>query len=381
MHQFKHKKTLFQKLNKVFTQKLPLKNQLIKHELGKLKKKVAFHNFSKSKMIELNIKGELRKKSFGITLDNFNYSTQLCICVAAIFSLYIGYGYCQEWIFQDEKLKQAGIFVTLIQFFFYTIFGLLEKSCSRIVGRKTPMSSYYILSLLTIATMGLSNASLGYLNYPTQVIFKSSKLIPVMIGGVIIQGKRYGVLDVASCLLMTIGVVSFTAVDFTVLPKFHPAGVLLISGALCADAAIGNYQELCLKKYKSSNAEMVLYSYGIGFLLLLIGNVLVQPALTTRLLFHVLYNPQVLSMIFAFSLTGYLGILFVLHLVRTFGALLAVTVTTCRKALTIVLSFVFFSKPFTIWYLFAGLLVVCGIGVNFYSKQQRRKREQGLLPM
>lgn len=50
------------------------------------------------------------------------------------------------------------------------------------------MKTYYLLSLLTIATMGLSNASLGYLNYPTQVIFKSSKLIPVMIGGIIIQG-------------------------------------------------------------------------------------------------------------------------------------------------------------------------------------------------
>lgn len=37
--------------------------------------------------------------------------------------------------------------------------------------------------------MGLSNTSLGYLNYPTQVIFKCCKLIPVMIGGVFIQGK------------------------------------------------------------------------------------------------------------------------------------------------------------------------------------------------
>lgn len=36
--------------------------------------------------------------------------------------------------------------------------------------------------------MGLSNTSLGYLNYPTQVIFKCCKLIPVMIGGVFIQG-------------------------------------------------------------------------------------------------------------------------------------------------------------------------------------------------
>ena len=56
---------------------------------------------------------------------------------------------------------------------------------------------------------------------------------------------------------------------------------------------------------------------------------------------------MLLLMLFLFSLTGYIGIQFVLHVVRTFGALLAVTVTTCRKAVTMVLSFIFFSKPFT----------------------------------
>jgi len=36
--------------------------------------------------------------------------------------------------------------------------------------------------------MGLSNSALGYLNYPTQVMFKCCKLIPVLIGGILIQG-------------------------------------------------------------------------------------------------------------------------------------------------------------------------------------------------
>lgn len=46
-----------------------------------------------------------------------------------------------------------------------------------------------MIAFLTVGTMGLSNTSLGYLNYPTQVIFKCCKLIPVMIGGVFIQGQ------------------------------------------------------------------------------------------------------------------------------------------------------------------------------------------------
>jgi hypothetical protein len=51
--------------------------------------------------------------------------------------------------------------------------------------------------------------------------------------------------------------------------------------------------------------------------------------------------------IFIFSFNGYFGLNVVLSLVNHFGALLAVTVTTCRKAITIWLSFLLFAKPFT----------------------------------
>jgi len=53
---------------------------------------------------------------------------------------------------------------------------------------RIPFKTYLLLAFLTVATMGLSNSSLGYLNYPTQVIFKCCKLIPVLIGGILIQG-------------------------------------------------------------------------------------------------------------------------------------------------------------------------------------------------
>lgn len=39
----------------------------------------------------------------------------------------------------------------------------------------------------------------------------------------------------------------------------------MISLALLCDAAIGNVQEKSMKQYNASNAEIVLYSYSIGF--------------------------------------------------------------------------------------------------------------------
>jgi adenosine 3'-phospho 5'-phosphosulfate transporter B3 len=268
-------------------------------------------------------------------------------------------------------MRKAGIFVTLVQFGLYSVFGTVERQFQSCSTRKIPIKSYLILALLTVGTMGLSNTSLGYLNYPTQVIFKSSKLIPVMVGGILIQGKKYSFLDFCACMLMTLGLVAFTTADMKVSPNFDPIGVVLISLALCADAAIGNFQELSLKKYKATNAELVLYSYGIGFIFLLIGYFISGGGFDK--FNFLLNNYSVLLAVFLFSLTGYIGILFVLHLVRSVGALVAVTVTTCRKALTMVLSFILFSKPFTIWYIFAGFLVMCGIALNMYSKNLKKR--------
>jgi hypothetical protein len=41
---------------------------------------------------------------------------------------------------------------------------------------RVPLKTYAFLAFLTVATMGLSNTSLGYLNYPTQVHVHTSVL-------------------------------------------------------------------------------------------------------------------------------------------------------------------------------------------------------------
>lgn len=137
--------------------------------------------------------------------------------------------------------------------------------------------------------------------------------------------------------------------------------------ALFCDAIIGNVQEKSIKTYNATNAEVVLYSYFLGFLyifsvMLLTGDLadgleffshVLSFSFTTRIFLIKFWfqNPRrMYGYAFIFSLTGYLGIQVVLTLVRTTGAFAAVTVTTMRKAMTIIISFIFFSKPFTFQY-------------------------------
>lgn len=307
---------------------------------------------------------------FGISLASLGRSGQFIACSVSIFFFFVLYGYLQELIFSYGNFKPYGWHLTLMQFFFYSVFGFLQQTFSQSGERKIPILTYVFLAFLSVATMGCSNTSLGYLNYPTQVIFKCCKLIPVMVGGIFIQSKRYTIVDFFAVLMMTIGLIFFTIADQSVSPNFDMTGIVLISTALCADAVIGNVQEKTMKAFGADNSEVVLYSYSIGFVYILLGEVLtgqLAPALT-----YCNDHPRIYLLSFFFSLVGYIGILFVLSMVKSYGALLAVTVTTFRKALSIIMSFVFFTKPFTIQYVWSGLIVFFGIVLNIYSKNRER---------
>ncbi|XP_069073277.1 adenosine 3'-phospho 5'-phosphosulfate transporter 2 isoform X1 [Pleurodeles waltl] len=328
---------------------------------------------SKSDGMSPHIKSVDDVRVLGINLSLFQKHMQFFICVTGVFVFYLIYGYLQELIFSVEGFKPFGWYLTLVQFGFYSIFGLVELQLTHDKRRRIPAKTYMIIAVLTVGTMGLSNTSLGYLNYPTQVIFKCCKLIPVMIGGIFIQGKRYNVADVSAAMCMSLGLIWFTLADSKVAPNFNMTGVTLISLALCADAIIGNVQEKAMKLHNGSNSEMVLYSYSIGFVYILFG-LATTSGLSPAAAFCSKHPVQTYGYAFFFSLTGYFGISFVLALIKIFGALIAVTVTTGRKAMTIVLSFLFFAKPFTFQYLWAGLLVLLGIFLNVYSKNMDKMK-------
>jgi adenosine 3'-phospho 5'-phosphosulfate transporter B3 len=226
--------------------------------------------------------------------------------------------------------------------------------------------------------MGLSNSSLSYLSYPSQVVFKSCKLIPVMVGGMLIQRKQYSTLSFVASGLLSLGLIVFTLADVSVSPTYSVKGVLLISGALCADAAIGNVQEKTMKGSNVRASEMIYQSYSLGSVLVLLvcllhGEMGPATALCADAGWINVAGPIVL-----FSVCGYLGLNVVLELVQTYGALTTVIVTNLRKAVSIIISFVFFPKPFVWGYLWGGLILMAGISLNFYANQKEKARCSGL---
>ena len=93
--------------------------------------------------------------------------------------------------------------------------------------RRIPMKTYVLLAVVSITSMSLSNASLGYLNYPIQVVFKSCKLIPVLLGSFFIQKKVIKLMDFFAASLMCLGLIIFTLADQSILVTYKRSSILV----------------------------------------------------------------------------------------------------------------------------------------------------------
>merc|ERR1712131_169528 len=313
----------------------------------------------------------------GISLQSLGRTGQFLVTSFGILFFFIVYGYLQEKLFSYGDFKPYIWQLTFLQFFYYALCAFIETKLFKKSERRIPMKTYVLIAFITVTTMGCANKSLSYMNYPTQVIFKCCNLIPVMIGGMLIQKKVYNRFDFLAVILMTIGLIFFTLGDSESSPDFNMTGILLIVLSLAADAVIGNVQEKAMKQYGANQVEMVLYSYSLGTVYLFFGQVASGNFMPATRYFN--EHPEVYFLQFTFSFFGYVGVQFVLSMVKAYGALPTVTVTALRKVLTITLSFIFFAKPFTIQYVWSGLLVLLGISFNIYSKNRANLIETGRL--
>jgi hypothetical protein len=86
---------------------------------------------------------------------------EFLICCGLVFLFYLIYGYLAELIFTYHGM--SGWYITLVQFFFYSLFGLYENAKRT---RSVPIKIYLLLAFLTLGTM----ASI-YLNYVCIIIY------------------------------------------------------------------------------------------------------------------------------------------------------------------------------------------------------------------
>jgi len=299
------------------------------------------------------------------------------LAVGALLA-YLGFTGAQEGVFRRATgdFKYGGV-VSLCTCAVYCALAQMERFRNGDVGkRRGRMIDYAMLSLMTSGSMYLTNCALGYINYTTRIVAKCSKIIPVMIVGTFMHGRRYGLGDYLSCSLLVLGVTMFSMGDVDSFPTFHWRGVVYIVCALFMESTAGNFEE---RRFFSipqpiSHCEVVFYVNAIGSAFLATG--LFASGELFIALAHVLSEPLVLATICLAAVFGYISVTCILLCLRYYGATNTEVIKTLRKMFSLILSLVVYPKPFG-WKYACGTVATAIALFSLYTIKMRRLRASG----
>ncbi|KAG7994242.1 hypothetical protein I3843_01G048700 [Carya illinoinensis] len=315
---------------------------------------------------------EQARSLFGISLTVRPRWQQFLICSAGFFFGYIVNGICEEYVYNRLQFSY-GWYFTFVQGFVYLFLLYLQGFTPK--QMVNPWKTYVKLSAVLMGSHGLTRGSLAFLNYPAQLMFKSTKVLPVMIMGAFIPGlrRKYPPHEYISAILLVVGLILFTLADAQTSPNFSVIGVIMVSGALIMDSFLGNLQEAIFNMNpETTQAEMLFCSTVVGL------PFLIPPMLVTGELFKAWAScskhPYVYGVLVFEAMATFIGQVSVLSLVALFGAATTAMVTTARKAVTLLLSYMIFTKPLTEQHGTGLLLIAMGITMKLLPDNKPNKR-------
>jgi UDP-galactose transporter B1 len=250
--------------------------------------------------------------------------------------------------------------------------------------------------LLRIAQISLVNSlaapiafvSLRHISYPTMILAKSCKLVPVMLMNVLLYRRRFQPHKYIVVGLVTLGISLFMLSAPAKKGKGAESssflGLALLFVSLLLDGATNSGQDEVFARFKVSGGQMMFWMNLCSSALLALALIVPLPPLPAFLgldtaaragpellsaLSFIRDHPAVLSDILAFSLAGALGQLFIFDTLEHFGSLTLVTITVTRKLFTMLLSVAVFGHTLGWAQWLAVGIVFAGIGVEAAVKR------------
>ncbi|XP_037077319.1 solute carrier family 35 member B1-like isoform X2 [Pollicipes pollicipes] len=272
-----------------------------------------------------------------------NKKLKLCVCAGGIFVCYFYFGIVQERItrgtYQYGDIQEKFTYVLALvgfQCLVNTIYAaLLNRFVLRTSEDNTSPYYYGAASLTYLMAMVFSNKALQWVNYPTQVVGKSCKPIPVMVLGVLLGAKQYPLRKYLFVLLIVVGVAMFMYRDSAPTVDTGAAGLgeVLLLLSLAMDGLTGALQERMKTEYKSSSGHMMYHMNLWGVMYLSVA--LVVTGELFGFIGFVQRHPHVAGELVSFSIASALGQYFIFMTISEFGPLPCSIITTTRKFFTV----------------------------------------------
>ncbi|KAJ8270487.1 hypothetical protein GJAV_G00115380 [Gymnothorax javanicus] len=276
---------------------------------------------------------------------------KLLFCAVGLQTSYLTWGVLQERVMTrsygvDEGGSKggAGERFTDSQFlvFMNRILALTVAGLCCILFKQprhgAPMYKYSFASLSNILSSWCQYEALKYISFPTQVLAKASKVIPVMLMGKIVSRKSYEYWEYFTAVLISVGVSMFL---LSSAGHKHPStvttfsGVVILGGYIVFDSFTSNWQDR-LFRYKMSSVQMM-FGVNLFSCLFTVGSLLEQGAFVHSLAFMVRHSEFALHAVLL-SVCSACGQLFIFYTISQFGAAVFTIIMTLRQAFAILLS-------------------------------------------
>jgi len=295
----------------------------------------------------------------------------LSLGVILIFTLQ---GIVAEHILKSLNFK-FGLAVCLVQFVLTAGFAIVERLLRQTLltePKRKPLTQLLRQFFVVAAnmTVSLGGTSLAYeaLSFPTVVLFKSCKVVPVMIGGIVINSRVYSTYHYTIALLLVAGLSLAALSDAHVSPDFHVVGVFWCCISLTADAMYCNLMEKQAKA-ECSACDTTIGTYSCSSLIM--GTYMLVSGGWRAPAQHCLAHPRVCGYLLAFGFLSYLGTRLIVALTLHHGSFPTTVVASTRKMISMACSFLIFSKPLTSMTALGCALVCAGVAMQvLYQNKQ-----------
>lgn len=307
----------------------------------------------------------------------------LIICFTGLQMSYLTWGILQERIMTHEygrtestpgelfRNSQFLVFVNRILAFMIALLVIVFQHQPK---HMAPLYKYSFSSFSNIMSSWCQYEALKFVSFPTQVLAKASKVIPVMLMGKIVSHKSYEMYEYLTAVMISVGVSMFlmTSQDATrhVDSVTTTSGLCMLVGYMLFDSFTSNWQGELFTQYKMSSIQMMA---GVNLFSCLLTSVsLIEQGGFIESSAFMLRHPDFMIHSVILSICSATGQLFIFYTIAQFGAVSFIIIMTMRQGFAILLSCIIYGHPVTFVGIFGIMIVFAALFIRIYAAQRKR---------
>jgi len=243
---------------------------------------------------------------------------------------------------------------------------------------KAPIWKYMIISLSNVAATTCQYEALKYVSFPVQMLGKSFKMLPVMLWGMAISGKRHSLTDWLVAGAVTMGVTEFCMTGPTASPNDKGNsiyGMLLLVMFLACDGLTSTFQEKLFKEHNTSKYNQMFYING-GSAITSLVTVLAMGKMSYCLEFALAHGDFVYS-VAILSGAAASSQFFIYSQVKEYGALAFAATMNVRQVVSILLSYRAYHHVLTLAQGCGLMIIFTALFYKSYAAMQTPAKPKG----